>query len=159
MKRRTRYWNFIWIMGSQQSCSPSVLRQLTRVSVASYGFRVTYTLSHTLDTAVDILRVGEFRLICHRSSPTHNSTSEFLQLTSSPSCCRNARHILPPPPSPLPPSLILPPGRPLLIHPLPIISLPASLRWKPCQRRLSHTESSASLSSSWQTPQKHEPSH
>lgn len=44
-------------------------------------------------------------------------------------------------------------------HPSPPVGLPASLRWKPCQRRLSHTESSASLSSSWQTPQKHEPSH
>lgn len=62
-----------------------------------------------------------------------------------------------PPPS-LPRSLILPPGLPPLV-PLQPVGLFASLRWKPCQRRLSHTESSATLSSSWQIPQKHEPNH
>lgn len=41
-----------------------------------------------LNNAVDILCAGKFCLYCHWSSPTHNSTSEFLQLTSSTSCCR-----------------------------------------------------------------------
>lgn len=65
---------------------------------------------------------------------------------------QSAHHILPPTPSDpsVPSALILPPGLPpLSSHTLPSSCLPASLRWKLCQRRLSQTESSASLSSSW----------
>lgn len=65
---------------------------------------------------------------------------------------QSAHHILPPTPSDpsIPSALILPPGLPpLSSHTLPSSCLPASLRWKLCQRRLSQTESSASLSSSW----------
>lgn len=76
-------------------------------------------LSHTHDNAVDIRRVGAFWLICHWSGPTHNSTSEFLQLTSSPSCCRTLATSAKPPRRSLPASyyLLLPP---------PSASLPAS---------------------------------
>lgn len=49
-----------------------------------------------------ISRVGDSFLICHPSNPTHNSTSEFRQLTSSPSCCRALTTSFRPPP-PIPP--------------------------------------------------------
>lgn len=99
------------------------------------------------------------RLLAHLSPIQPGSQLHFRVPGADlfPLLLERAHHILPPTHSSSPQSLrslsphatSWPPSPPLSSHSLPSGCLPASLRWKPCQRRLSQTESSASLSSSW----------
>lgn len=88
-----------------------------------YGCWVTHAL---WDSCCWYIACG-WLLACHWSSPTHNSTSEFLQLTSSPSCCRTLATSFRPPRSlhPLPISYYLL-AAPSLHTPLQTACLPAS---------------------------------
>lgn len=139
------------MMCSQQRFLPFALCQQTRVSVASNGFRVTHALCQTL-WIVQLIH-------CMWASFGLFVTDPTKLTTPLPSSCSWP---LPPPvaersPHPSAPPFLSTPSQPHTTS-CPPSQLAASLRWKPCQRRLSHTESSASLSSSWQTPQKHESS-
>lgn len=145
-QRKIVKYFFWWLLWCQRGFFFSVMNRLRKgdVSAACYCFWVTCVLADGRHTAVDIPRVGSFWLICHQSSPTHNFASEFLQLTSSPSCCRRLATSFRHPPHSLPSSPTLPPG--LSLHPpspsphllLFAFGLHASLRGKLCQRRLSH---------------------